>query len=390
MILAGLGAWAHGLGGPPTVVTIWPARGTIEDVTGTAALRWADSDPDDNALVSLWTSPELFNSATRITVGTQLSEDCDPADGGPIFTGPNDAGEDVLALTAQHCETGTGCTPGNDCLTWDVTAVPTGVYFVTSEINDHWPDGGGGTVGTHTALGVVRVTQPGDNVPPALVFLEPDGLGDIVDTCFHARWVASDPDGLALLDLFLEDLDGGVRVPLQQDVVLSNGTGGLDLTLDTVVDRSNWLVVGVLDDGQHPPWMVRSRGPVTRFQAIAMDGGCTPAPLDAGTVPDAAEVDAAIVDAAVPDAAMPDAAAPLADAAVELDAGTQDAAAPQDAATTVDAAQPLPDASVAVDAANVADAATPPPPTPPSGCGNCAQAGSCGWVVLLLVLRRRR
>ncbi len=388
MILTGLWAWGHGLGGPPTVVTLWPARGTIEDVTGTAALRWADTDPDDNAMLSVWASPELLNTATRIMLGTQLPEDCDPADGGPIFTGPNDAGEDVLALTAQHCETGTACTPGNDCLAWDVTAVPTGVYFVTSEINDHWPDGGGGTVSAHTALGVVRVTQPGDNVPPALVFLEPDGLGDIVDTCFHARWLASDPDGVALLDLFLEDLDGGVRVPLQQDVVLSNGAGGVDLALDTVVDRSSWLVVGVLDDGQHPPWMVRSRGPVTRFRAIAMDGGCGPvAPTDAGTVPDAA----------ASDAAMPDAAAPLSDAAVEPDAGAQDAAAPRDAAPAVDAAQPLPDASVAVDAASVAvdaatvaDAATPAPPTPPSGCGNCAQSGSCGWVLLLLVLRRRR
>ena len=96
MSLAAAAAYSHGGVGVPVVSLTRPALGEIMDaVDDGAAIRWIDSDPDDNANLTLLFTADINNPAGSQTIADHLGEDCDPdGDGGVRFTGVIDAGFD--------------------------------------------------------------------------------------------------------------------------------------------------------------------------------------------------------------------------------------------------------------------------------------------------------
>src|SRR5688572_15620530 len=88
VILAVDDVHAHGGIGIPTVQLTRPGRGEILEATaGTSVeIRWLDIDPDDNANLILFHQSDRLDPTTAIMFVSGISEDCDGADGGPLFT----------------------------------------------------------------------------------------------------------------------------------------------------------------------------------------------------------------------------------------------------------------------------------------------------------------
>ncbi|MEW5854811.1 MAG: hypothetical protein AB2A00_38905, partial [Myxococcota bacterium] len=278
--LGGAGAWAHGGAGVPFLNIDRPGPAQIMDAEGVAELRWIDADPDDDANIafSFSSDPDVPAQAQALVAG--LPEDCDPSDAGPVYTGAADAGGDLTELYCRSYADAGACNPDNDCYAWDVSAVAEGNYFILGVVDDHYPDGGGGNVRFARSRGVVRVRKPGQNVPPAMLVTEPDGVGDLVDTCFRARWVDDDPDDDAIIDLYLKK-----SFSQQEPVLVAQGLSeddvenGFDVDISAGEDLADYEVIAEIRDSTHAPWRTRSLGRVTVYRAGAQDGGCVGTPV---------------------------------------------------------------------------------------------------------------
>jgi hypothetical protein len=309
--VAGLGAGqdvlGHGGEGAPVMVISSPAAGEIVDaVNGVAALRWMDIDPDDNANIAWNYAPDVSALENMLSIVTGLKEDCDPSDAGSVFTGLWDGGPG--GGEPPTCMPASQCSEEQDCYAWDVGEVPEGNYFVVGVIDDHWPDGGGGNVRFALSAGIVRVSLPDANVPPAIVLTEPNGVADLVDTCFRARWNDDDPDDDARISLFLKRRFGeGEEMPVVSNLSEDDMADGYDVDMTAVENLVSYEIVAEIDDGHHPPWRVASPGSVTRYSDRPLDGGCLPRVVDGGTG-DASGVDGGVGDASGVDAAAGDAA----------------------------------------------------------------------------------
>ncbi|MBI5493880.1 MAG: hypothetical protein HY904_02570 [Deltaproteobacteria bacterium] len=284
-------AHAHGGVGSPLMGPVGPGPGVIQDAPdGHVDIHWTDLDPDDNASLALMYTPDPLDPSGPRPITAGLKEDCDPSDAGSVFSGVLDASVDASRppqeeLDQLYCRNTTGaCTYEHDCYRWDTSSLPQGNYWVLGVLDDHWADGGGGAVSFRLSKGLVRVVPPGHNVQPALLFLEPDGVGDLTDTCYHVRWKDSDPDDNARIRLFLAPAFGEGTPP----VLVADGLteddleDGLDLSLRGAPNRVDLVLIAELDDGVNPPWRVRSDGYVTRYVRLlgdgghaAHDGGCT-------------------------------------------------------------------------------------------------------------------
>ncbi len=380
---ASLDVLSHGGIGIPQLSIQHPGVGVILDVGDAGALvRWEDSDPDDNANLALALSPNLQDGVGAIPIIAGLPEDCDPQDGGPVFTGVVDGGDPAALSRAQCGPVTSDCTALNDCYRLGGAGLPTGVYWVFGALDDDRGDGIPPDVVYAQSAGVVRVTNPGDNVPPVVLLLEPDGVGDVVDTCFHVRWVMDDPDDNATLELWLQRVDGVMEQLPQSPVARDDGVTGMDVDLSAVPDLTQWRVFARVDDGHRAPLQVQSPGLITRYVGRGQDGGCTARPPvdDGGPGVDAA---------AEPDAAMQDAGG-----------GDGDAAPPADAAVTSGDAAVAPDSAVP-DAAGLedggagggGDAGQPDPPVRCGGNHVARPGGPCGALTaaqLMVMVRARR
>jgi hypothetical protein len=316
-------ARAHGGIGLPTLRLEHPAAGEILEATGApVAIRWVDLDPDDDANIVLSHQSNPADALTAVTFLSGASEDCDPADGGPVYTGILDGGMlGTEAMSRMQCGPVTNtCEESNDCYPWTASGVVQGNYFILGSIDDDRGDGTPFDTAYSRSRGIVRVHAPGQNVPPALVFMEPDGVGDLVDTCFRATWRADDPDDNALITLWMEQVDGMQTVMVAQDLPWQSWPDGHELDLTNLPSPSEWSVHARITDGHHPAWEVTAEGHVFRYPARAQDGGCVqrPPPPDAGAVEDASVPDASTADAST----RSDAASPLDAAAGQDDASS--------------------------------------------------------------------
>lgn len=324
-------AHAHGGIGLPTLQWDRPARGEILEANGGAVeLRWTDVDPDDDASLIIYSQSDPDNTLTAQMLVSGISEDCDGADGGPIYTGVLDGGAGVepAARNLRYCGAPTSaCVAVNDCYSWTPFNPVVGNYYIFASLDDDRGDGVPFNTVYLLSPGIIRVSVPGINVPPALLFLEPDGVGDLVDTCFRLRWNANDPDDDVRIKVWLSRVDGTGDVVVAQDISEDQHADGVEVDLSALPDPSEWVVHAEISDGHRAPWHSRAPGHLFRNAALARDGGCAPVPppdagsMDAGSAP----LDASLTeDAAV---STPDAAA-----AEDAGSGVPDAAALHDAA----------------------------------------------------------
>lgn len=365
---------AHGGVGVPVLGPLSPGAGEIQDPVGASVnLHWEDFDPDDNAHLAIMVTADLANPSATLPLVSGLEEDCDPTDSGPIFTGVLDAGPGGTLPSQEvqnesYCRrTSGGCTYESDCYSWDVTAVPPGVYHVLGALDDNYPDGGGGSLSFRASKGVVRITAAGHNVQPVLLFTQPDGVGDLASGCFRVQWVDSDPDDNARIALWIAPAFGNeTPILMAQDIPEDDLANGFDVDLSGAEFSRDYVITAEISDGVNPPWRINTEGYITRY-ARRVDGGLVP--LDGGCL-------------GPPPAWPPGSVWP-----------TRDAGSSAGDAATRDSAVALEDAS------GGEDAALEPAPQSKSTClDNSAVGGlrfpglarAAAWLVLLGAMRRPR
>jgi len=137
-----------------------------------------------------------------------------------------------------------------------VEGVASGNYDVRGVLDDHWPDGGGGNISISKARGVIPLNRPGENVAPALLFTQPDGLADQVDSYFRLRWVDSDRDDNATIRLSLRRAFRPNDAPIlpAEAIQADDGENAFDVDMSGAVDLEDYEVVAEIDDGRHPVW----------------------------------------------------------------------------------------------------------------------------------------
>jgi hypothetical protein len=279
---------AHGGVGSPVLGPLQPGTGEIRDaVNGQVNLQWEDFDPDENASLRLMYTQDLSNPEATVDIVAGLPEDCDPSDGGPLFTGVLDGGPDASTpdqgtLDQMFCRnTVGGCTHESDCYAWDVTAMPPGNYFILGALDDIDYDSGVGAVSFRVSRGLVRIATPDANVHPALLIQEPDGVGDLVNTCYRVRWSDSDPDDDARVSMWIEPaFGGGARILVSDNISEDDLANGYDVDMSGAELSRDYAIIMEIDDGHNPPWLVRSDGFITRYVrrvdggVVSQDGGC--------------------------------------------------------------------------------------------------------------------
>jgi len=122
--------------------------------------------------------------------------------------------------------------------TWDVAAVPDGLFVIHAEITDT------GGLGHQALSGMVEVRK---NLPPVFDILEPDGNDDGANAYFTIEWRASDPDGDAVtIDLYYDpDTDPGNGKTLIADGLSNAGSYRWDTSQ---LPDGSYYIYGVADD----------------------------------------------------------------------------------------------------------------------------------------------
>lgn len=195
----------------PTLELIEPAQAIEIDQGGVLTVRWIDSDPDDNARISLWLDPDLtateFNS-NEIPLALSLGEDVDG---------------------------------GGDQITLGIVADP-GEYRVAGRITD------GLSEATAWAPGVVTiVTGPPvkpDILPVELSFITPTVLvkarvGDPLNLFLEALHVTEE----STVELFLVFQGGerqGERIKLAPDSLRLNEPTTVALPTNQAIPNAYW------------------------------------------------------------------------------------------------------------------------------------------------------
>jgi hypothetical protein len=341
LLCVGAAAQAH-QGNAPALQFIHPGVGQIVDVSESAEIRWIDAAPTANATLTLYHSAEPWVASTLRLFAAGLEEDCDPADGGPVFTGLWDGGEPDAALCGLSTDP---CTVANDCYRWAVRDLAAGNHFVVGALVAQHNDEISDTV-TSVSPGLIRVTSVGMNVHPALVLLGPGSSGEMADGCWRLNWVDSDPDDDAVVRLFLRPAGTNEDLPVASNISEDDMQNAYDVDLTQLDYLVEYEVHAAISDGTHDPFLVRAPGLLARTPGAGPQG-CAPTMTDGSVV--------------VPDAAFAQDAAPYPDASLladahgnlPLDAANGDSSnAPNDASvmgsvadggSTVDGREPMPD-----------------------------------------------
>lgn len=122
-----------------------------------------------------------------------------------------------------------------NALEWDVSAVPSGSYFIFTVAHD--PPFRIAAF----SRGVVTVAHEGDPVHPAVMLLQPDGIKDVGRGTYSIEWKAFDPDGT-----------GTIRI---EGTMNADGTGLRTIAegLDPAAGAYEWQT----DGWERGDWMLR-------------------------------------------------------------------------------------------------------------------------------------
>ncbi len=210
---------------PPTFQIIEPdGESDFADIEFT--IMWMDSDPDDDASISLYYDIDNFNFDGEL-IAEGLGEDADGTSG---------------------------------FYTWNTTDVPEGGYFIYGICDD----GTNEPVSRYSSYPVmVNHTQPANEIP-FIQLLEPDGEDDYADSEFTITWTDSDPDDDASISLYYDTdstgYDGVLIVnALSED---ANGNFGYYTWNTTAIFHGEFYIYAICDDGNNEPVKVYALNPV--------------------------------------------------------------------------------------------------------------------------------
>ncbi len=221
---------------------------------------WTDGDIDPTGLFDFYFQPSNVPPLAPLT--------------SPAFVGMPIAGaQDVMIMDVANR------------FTWDTSGVPSGSYFLYEITEDPplMPLYG-------ISSGPVTVRHPGDPLWPAVVVIQPDGIGDITGTAFAIQWLASG-EGPLTANVEWAKTDGdGTLVPLATDhPMLDNGdgtaSGCLLWDLSSTPQGYYYLRIEVSDQGGRTHAAYSPATVVVYRDPSGPDAG--PAPMCAELPPDA-------------------------------------------------------------------------------------------------------
>ncbi|NTV14493.1 MAG: tandem-95 repeat protein [Desulfobulbaceae bacterium] len=138
------------------------------------------------------------------------------------------------------------------------------------------------TITVSNIYGSVSSTVTVEVSPLGLVFLEPDGINEVVDTMATINWAATIPGARpAAISLYYTSTAdyGGNWLPIAADLYANLNTLVWDTT---VVPDGSYYIYGLLNDGLNSPLGVFSARPFTVYHPVVDEGKIVPADLAAG------------------------------------------------------------------------------------------------------------
>ncbi|UCE38001.1 MAG: VCBS repeat-containing protein [Thermoplasmata archaeon] len=197
---------------PPTFQIIEPdGNGDFADIEFT--IMWMDSDPDDDAAISLYYDTDNIGfDGTLIVQG--LGEDADGTSG---------------------------------FYTWNTTNMTESRYYVYGICNDGVND----PVMHYSSFSLLINHTSFENDPPSMEFLEPDGVDDNAHLEFLIAWTDSDSDDDAQISLYYDTDSVGYDGVLIASGISENADGGLGYySWDTTdIPEGRYFILGICNDG---------------------------------------------------------------------------------------------------------------------------------------------
>jgi hypothetical protein len=225
---------------PPKLIILNPSDGEVIKAHSSFTIRWADSDPDDNAIINI--SYDDDNDTENGNLGRLVSDIEENKDG------------------------------DNDKYKWITSTVDEGEYYIVFEISD-----GHRESIINYSDGKVRVTHdPIDFEASDITIVEPNGEDDTVDSSFFISWIDEDEDDDAEITLYYDDdnadfngieIVGGIME--DDDGKASDGTEINVYHWNTsALDDGEYYVYGKIEDGFHTAYYNYSSGPLTILHNI--------------------------------------------------------------------------------------------------------------------------
>ena len=178
-------------------------------------ITWSDSDPDDDAHISLY-----YDS--------------------------NNLGLDGFLIVDELSEDEYG-TLGY--YIWNTTQIPEGNYWIYAKIEDE-----SGSSDSNYSLGPITIDHfPTSNARPSFQFTEPDGISDFADSGFVIMWIDSDPDDNAAISLYYDadniGFDGTAIIQGQSED--TDGNLGFYLWNTSAIPDGKYFVYCICEDGKN-------------------------------------------------------------------------------------------------------------------------------------------
>lgn len=197
---------------PPTFQIIEP-DGKSDFADKAFTIIWMDSDPDDDASISLYYDVDNigFNG---VLIVEGLGEDADGGAG--IYT-------------------------------WNTTNIVEGDYYIYGICDD----GTNEAVKRYSSYPVIVNHTSLKNIPPSIQIVEPDGENDYADTEYLIAWTDSDTDDDATISLYYDSNDSGFDGILIADGLSEdeNGNSGMYLWNTTQIPEGEYWIYANISDG---------------------------------------------------------------------------------------------------------------------------------------------
>lgn len=199
---------------PPTFHFTEP-NGQNDFADGQFAITWTDSDPDDDAAITLYYDRE-GDAPGEILIMDGLSEDMDGNSG---------------------------------FYTWDTSALPDGQYYLSAVCHDGHND----PVNELSPNPVIVNHTKEQNDAPLILILEPDGMDDHAHTAYMITWIDSDADSDAQISLYYDTDSSGYDGTLIAEGIDENDYGGSGAYIwDTsMLAEGTYYIYGLITDSEN-------------------------------------------------------------------------------------------------------------------------------------------